>query len=181
MRVLRELMALSRRKPGALREAHYSLLLRLRAGAVGLRGNLRPAFRALLDVRIIASLGLAIMPVAGRGLAGGGGRRRRILLFDIDGRSGRLHRYAGVAVERRVVGRKVAECAKAIARIKAGTPASIDYMIVVMAPVVSMVPVVAAVMSPAIMIHSVILTIPSIIHPGVIATVPTIATVTIGK
>jgi hypothetical protein len=58
-------------------------------------------------------------------------------------------------------------------------------MIVMMAPVVSMVPamtIVVAVMSPAIMIHSVILAIPSIIHPGIIAaTVSTIATVPIGK
>jgi hypothetical protein len=54
-----------------------------------------------------------------------------------------------------------------------------------MAPVVSMVSVmtvVAAVMSSAIMIHSVILAVPSIIHPRIIAaTVSTIATVSICK
>jgi hypothetical protein len=53
-----------------------------------------------------------------------------------------------------------------------------------MAPVVSMVSVmtvVAAVMSSAIMIHSVILAVPSIIHPRIIAAVSTIATVSICK
>jgi hypothetical protein len=130
------------------------------------------------------------MPVARPGLAGGGRGGRsggRILLFDIYRRRGRLHRYTRVAVERRVVGRKVAECAKAIARIKAGAPASIDHMSMMMASVVSMVPVVTAVMSPAIMAHSVtrvpvIRVFPSIIHPAIItAAVSTVSTISISQ
>lgn len=102
------------------------------------------------------------------------------MLLDIYRRSCWLHHYpGGVSIK----GRIIAECAKAIARIKAGAPApSIDHMAMVM---MSMMPVMTAVMSPAIMIHSVIPVIPaipSVIHPSIIAAaISTVSPVSVGQ
>lgn len=132
------------------------------------------------------------MPVTGFLLAGRRGGRS-ILLLDIYRRT-RLHRYAGIGIEGRVIRRHITEGAETKRGPKAGTPApsiaitgkmvAAAAMMMAISAVMSLMPLavmpaIASVICSIMVVPIVLITliVPAIVDPGVIASTISIASI----